>query len=154
MGRKSIPIEPYIDKLEQAMLLGARYDLAAMYAGISDQTFRRWRQQAEHAKEGTPLARLRDRLTQAEGRAAIGWLAKIEKAASEGNWQAAAWKLERRYPEDWGRHDRVDLQITMQKVIAKVAADMGLSTEALLVEAEALLAEVTVHGRDPSLITE
>ena len=27
----------------------------------------------------------------------------IEMAASEGNWQAAAWKLERRYPETFGR---------------------------------------------------
>ncbi len=30
-------------------------------------------------------------------------LAKIQKAAADGNWQAAAWWLERRYPADWGR---------------------------------------------------
>jgi hypothetical protein len=46
---------------------------------------------------------LRSRLAEAEGRAAIGWLALIEQAAREGNWQAAAWKLERRYPETYGR---------------------------------------------------
>jgi len=103
MGRKSLPIEPYIEKLEQAILIGATYELAAKYAGISIATFDKWRKQAETAKEGTPLADLRDRLTQAEGRAAIGWLAKIERAASEGNWQAASWKLERRYPDQYGR---------------------------------------------------
>jgi hypothetical protein len=102
-GRKPIPIEPYIDKLEQAILIGATYELAAMYAGISQRTFARWRAQAETAKEGTPLAALRNRLIEAEGRAAIGWLAKIERAANEGNWQAASWKLERRYPEQFGR---------------------------------------------------
>jgi len=108
MGRKAIPIEPYIERLEQAILIGATYELAAKYAGISIDTFQRWRERALTAKEGTPLAQLRDRLRQAEGRAAIGWLAKIEKAATEGNWQAASWKLERRYPEMYGR--------TMQKL--------------------------------------
>jgi hypothetical protein len=103
MGRKPIPIEPYIDKLEQAILIGATYELAAMYAGISDSTFQLWRKQAETAREGTPLAELRDRLRQAEGRAAIGWLAKIEKVANEGDWKACAWKLERRWPETYGR---------------------------------------------------
>jgi hypothetical protein len=33
----------------------------------------------------------------------VGWLAKIEAAANEGAWQAAAWKLERRYPHEYGR---------------------------------------------------
>lgn len=108
MGRKRIPIEPYIDKLEQAILIGATYELAAKYAGISWYTFQKWRDAAVTAKAGTPLAELRDRLEQAEGRAAIGWLAKIEKAANDGNWQAASWKLERRYPEQFGR--------TMQKL--------------------------------------
>jgi hypothetical protein len=89
--------------LEQAILLGATYEIAALYAGISYKTFARWRQRAVTAAEGTPLAQLRDRLLQAEGRAAIGWLAKIEKAASEGNWQAAAWKLQKRYPEAYDR---------------------------------------------------
>jgi transposase len=103
MGRKAIPVEPYIDKLEQAILLGATYELAAKYAGISWYTFQKWRDQAVTAKEGTPLAHLRDRLEQAEGRAAIGWLAKIEKAANEGNWTAAAWKLQKRYPEAYDR---------------------------------------------------
>jgi transposase len=103
MARKPIPIEPYIEKLEQAILIGATYELAAKFAGISHDTFDRWRKAAVTAKPGTPLAELRDRLEQAEGRAAIGWLAKIEKAANEGNWQAASWKLERRYPEQFGR---------------------------------------------------
>lgn len=103
MARKALPIEPYIDKLEQAILIGATYELAAMYAGISEKTFKHWRDKAETAPEGSPLGQLRERLRAAEGRAAIGWLAKIEKAANEGNWQAASWKLERRYPETYGR---------------------------------------------------
>jgi hypothetical protein len=103
MARAPIPLEPYIDKLCQALRVGATYELAAKFAGISYATFLRWRQRAETAKDGTALALLRDRMALVEGEAAIGWLAKIELAASEGNWQAAAWKLERRYPEQYSR---------------------------------------------------
>ncbi len=38
-------------------------------------------------------------------------MALIGKAAGEGNWQAAAWRLERRFPERWGRKDRVDATV-------------------------------------------
>jgi hypothetical protein len=107
-GRPPLDVSRYIDKLVNALLVGATYELAALYAGISYDTFQRWRKKAATAKPGTPLAELRDRMAEAEGRAAIGWLAKIEQAASEGNWNAAAWKLERRYPETYGR--------TMQKL--------------------------------------
>lgn len=37
-----------------------------------------------------------DRIKEAEGEATARWLAAIEKAAADGAWQAAAWKLERR----------------------------------------------------------
>jgi hypothetical protein len=100
---KALEVGPYIEKLVNAILLGATYELAALYAGISRDTFDRWRKKMPHAKPGSDLALLRDRLNEAEGRAAIGWLAKIESVASQGNWQAAAWKLERRYPETYGR---------------------------------------------------
>jgi transposase len=103
MPRKPLPIEPYIEKLEQAILIGATYELAAKYAGISDKTFHTWRKKSETAPDDSPLGQLRERLRQAEGKAAIGWLAKIEKAANEGNWTAAAWKLQKRYPEVYDR---------------------------------------------------
>jgi hypothetical protein len=103
MGRRPIPIEPYIDKLVQAVSVGATYEIAALFAGISYKTFERWRLAAENAPENSPLGLLHTRIREAEGRAAVGWLAKIEVAASEGDWRAAAFKLERRYPEQYGR---------------------------------------------------
>jgi transposase-like protein len=90
-----------VDKLVQAVLVGATYELAAKYAGISKDTFDRWRKQAEHAKPGTPLAELRTRLRQAEGRAAVGWLALVNQAA-QVDWKAASWLLAHRYPELYG----------------------------------------------------
>jgi transposase len=102
MARPRIPIEPYIEKLCQAILVGATYKLAALYAGISEDTFARWRQRMRTARAGTPLARLRERLREAEAQAALHWLAQIQAAAAE-DWHAAAFMLERRYPESYGR---------------------------------------------------
>jgi hypothetical protein len=141
MARKFIPIAPYIAKLEQAIGIGATYDLAALYAGISPRTFARWRSQAAQAKDGTPLAELRDRLAQAEGRAAIGWLAVIERAASSGDWRAAAYKLQARYPDQYGPKVQATLAVNIQAMAARVAEETGLDAQAIVAEAQALLHE-------------
>lgn len=81
-------------KILEAISIGATYELAAKYAGISRDTLTRWRQR---------YAAFATQLEEAEGRAAVGWLAKIEREASNGDWRAASWKLERRYPQDYGK---------------------------------------------------
>jgi hypothetical protein len=86
--------------LEHAIRLGAPYSQACGYAGIAFQTFNEWR------KENAAFS---DRIQKAEGEAVAGWLEKIEAAATEGAWQAAAWKLERRYPADFGRRDGLEV---------------------------------------------
>lgn len=83
-----------VQRITQAITLGATYELACAYGGISYDTFNDWMREKVQFLQS---------VKEAEGKAAIGWLAKIEKAASDGSWQAAAWKLERRYPNEYGR---------------------------------------------------
>lgn len=94
MGRRSKYTPETVKKITDAIKLGSTYELAAGYAGITYETFNEWRKRKSEFSDAIKLA---------EGTAAVGWLAKIEKAASDGNWTAAAWKLERRYPEQYGR---------------------------------------------------
>jgi hypothetical protein len=82
-----------VKAITQAIELGATYELAAAYGGISYETFRTWNE----TKPAFSAA-----IKEAEGKAAVKWLAKIEAAAAD-HWQAAAWKLERRYPNDYGK---------------------------------------------------
>jgi hypothetical protein len=140
MSRKAIPIEPYLPKLEQALILGATYALAAAHAGISVRTFARWRSQAKQAQPGTALARLRDRLHLAEARAAINWLTQIEQAATNGDWRAAAYKLEHRYPDQYGSRVKAQLRLDIERIAQEVAADIGINPALILKEAQALLA--------------
>lgn len=93
-GRKTKYTAEAVKKITDAIRVGATYELAASYAGISEDTFARWRER---------YADFADKLREAEGEGAIGWLAKIEKSANDGDWRAAAWKLERRYPDSYGR---------------------------------------------------
>ena len=93
-GRRTKRTPETAKKFCDAIRLGATYDMAARYAGMSDTTFERWRDSDPDFAE-----QVRD----AEGAAVVGWLAKIEKAANDGEWTAAAWKLERRYPHEYGR---------------------------------------------------
>ena len=93
-GRRSKYTPETVDKITQAIRLGATYKLACDYAGISEETFNQWRNNKPEFS---------DAIKEAEGKGAVLWLGKIEQAASDGNWQAAAWKLERRYPAMYGR---------------------------------------------------
>jgi transposase len=88
-----------IERFLEAVRAGATFRLACQYAGIDHETYTRWRER---------YVDFADAVKEAEGGAVVGWLDKIDKAASDGSWQAAAWKLERRYPDDFGRRDRID----------------------------------------------
>lgn len=94
MARKTKLTPEVQARIVDAIGQGATYELAAQYGGIHYDTFRVWMNEKPAFSEA---------VKEAEGKAVVKWLAKIEKAASEGAWQAASWKLERRYPHSYGR---------------------------------------------------
>lgn len=123
MPRRGIPHKrtPEVDdRIRQALELGAPHCHAAAYGGISYDTFKRWIDRYED---------FADLVKKAESRAVVGWLAKIERAANDGNWTAAAWKLERRYPQEFGRQI-IEHQIKrVREVAEQVARDENLPVE-------------------------
>lgn len=84
-----------VEAIVSALKAGATYEHAAAAGGISYQTFNEWRKDLPEFSEAIKAA---------EGDAARLLLGKIQAAASEGAWQAAAWILERRWPEQYGRN--------------------------------------------------
>ena len=74
-----------------------------MACGISDDTFANWRRKdADFAK----------RVEVASGKTELRLLKKIDKNADE-NFSAAAWLLERRFPENFSRPE-IQLGVAMQ----------------------------------------
>lgn len=94
MARPTKYTPDVVDRIVKAVELGATYEHAANYGGIHYDTFNTWREKKPEFSEAIKAA---------EGKAVIGWLTKIEAAATDGTWQAAAWKAERRYPHDYGK---------------------------------------------------
>lgn len=108
---------------------GNYLDTACQAAGITYSTYREWikRGQREYDRlEMSPRAKVKESekdyldffeaVQKAEATAEARNLTIINKAA-EKNWQAAAWFLERKAPDRWGRKDRFKGSITHEGTI-------------------------------------
>src|SRR5688572_20769397 len=85
-------------KILDAIRVGAPLTHACRFAGVHFDTFNEWRKQYSEFSDAVKVA---------EGESVKNCLDVIENAAAKGNWAAAAWKLERRYPHEFGRRDRM-----------------------------------------------
>ena len=96
-GRKSKINDEVVERFIRAIKLGCPIKDACGCAGIGETTYYKWMQWADSDRRDAKKYReFREQVKAAEGEATAAWLAIIEKAAREGSWQAAAWKLERR----------------------------------------------------------
>ncbi len=78
--------------------------VAAEVAGIDVSTFTRWMDRGRKPGDAqAPFRAFRAAVLVANAKCQDVQLARINRAASRGTWQAAAWILERRFPEQWGR---------------------------------------------------
>jgi len=112
MGRKTRLTEDLIDDICIWVAANNRPVVAAAKAGVPERTFYEWKKKGAEQEEGI-YREFVDRLDRslAEGEAtAVG----IIKIAAGGNsdlkikpqWQAAAWLLERRMPNEYGQRPR------------------------------------------------
>jgi hypothetical protein len=98
MGKRGRP--PVLTDEKRAQIvallkLGCSQNMAAEYVGCSSSTI-------QNTAERDP--EFAEKLRRARGSAEIGWLESIRKAAKkEQYWRAAAWALERAFPERYAR---------------------------------------------------
>ena len=96
------------DKIVQAIRMGNYVETAVAYAGIHKDTFYNWLQRGKD-EPGSIYADFSDAVEKAKADSEVRDVALIEKAATDGSWQAAAWKLERKFPQKWGRVTRTEI---------------------------------------------
>jgi hypothetical protein len=85
-----------------ALRRGAYVETAAAMAGVSKVTLYGWLKLGAREDEG-PHVEFLNAVEKAQAEAEMRDLERVESAAENGTWQAAAWRLERRSPERWGR---------------------------------------------------
>ncbi|MCS1351159.1 hypothetical protein [Mechercharimyces sp. CAU 1602] len=87
-------------KILDAIRLGNYLETAAAYAGISKSTLYDWLRRGEREKSGR-YKEFSDAVEKHLAEVEVRDLAVITRAAQE-NWRAAAWRLERKFPDRWG----------------------------------------------------
>lgn len=115
MGRPTKLNYEVQEKIIQAIKAGNYMETAAAYAGINKSTLYDWLKRGEREKQRmgkNPRYRIRksekpyvefsDAVEKALAEAEMRDVLLIGKAAEE-QWQAAAWRLERKFPDRWGR---------------------------------------------------
>jgi hypothetical protein len=142
MARPSKYTPEAVERILGALERGATYEAAAAHAGITYETFNAWRKGFSEFSEA---------VKKAEAKAELHWLEQIETAAAGGAWQAAAWRLERRYPARWGRRERVervDMTTTVRREAERLAAEVGCTADELIAEAERIAARIARDDGD------
>jgi DNA-binding XRE family transcriptional regulator len=126
-------------ELEAAVLAGIEAGLtqtdAAQAAGIHRITLYRWKTEDED---------FADRLAMAESTAKQTLTAVIVAAAQARlpqSWNAAAWLLERRWPDQYGPKARMEISVDVRQEAERLAAEHGLSVDDVLAEADTIVRE-------------
>ncbi|MDM7920622.1 MAG: hypothetical protein QUS12_15895, partial [Methanosarcina sp.] len=86
---------------------------AAVAAGIDEKTFYNWMRKGEELKSGIYF-QFFQYIKECQAKAVELHLKLITKAANEGSWQASAWILERRHPEEFGRRENVNVKAEVE----------------------------------------
>ena len=108
MGRPTKLTPEVQERIVQALRAGNYQETAAAYAGIGESTFYEWMERGRD-EPGSVYSEFVEAVTKAKADAEVRDVALIDKAATDGSWQAAAWKLERKFPHRWGRVNRTEI---------------------------------------------
>ena len=130
-GRPTKLTPEIVSRILDSLRAGIGRDTAIAAAGIARSSFYAWYARGRNARRGA-FSDFSDAVKKAEADAAIRNITIIQKAALGGelilrtmvtkpdgttitvekktppNWQPAAWWLERKYPQQWGRTARIE----------------------------------------------
>ncbi len=144
-GRKT-KLNPEVQKeIVKRIRAGNYIRVACQAVGISHTTYFDWLKKGEEDK--SPYAEFLDAVKKAESEAHVEYVAIVASHAPK-QWQAAAWWLERRFPELWGRRDRLDIkgEIIAEKKVDKIEEKFSHMTPKELNKYASNLSEKMLYG--------
>lgn len=100
------------DRICLAIRAGNYSKIAAEMNGIGETTFYRWLDIGSKPNASRIYREFRESIKRAEAEAEVTNVARIRQAADNGTWQAAAWYLERKHGDRWGRNDKIRQEIS------------------------------------------
>lgn len=120
------------DKVVAALRIGAPLNVAAAYAGVVESTFKLW---MRNGRSGVAPVYVRfiEAIDLAVADGKMRDLARIDKGA-DVDWKAAAWKLERRFPGEFGQTLRNETNLNVQQRPMIDASKLSLEEQQQLLE--------------------
>ena len=114
-----VPTDDFIEDVSALIKQGNYLGTAVRACGIGLSTFNGWMKAVseealskihteEDFKKLAPHMKLAEAVVVAAAQAEVDRVDIIDKAAQLGQWTSAAWWLERRFPERWGKRGFVD----------------------------------------------
>jgi hypothetical protein len=97
----------------EAIRAGSTRKAAALHAGVDQHTLDRWIAGFVHFAEA---------IARAEADAQLRMEAIVMQAAPT-DWHAASWWLERRRPDDYSQHQKVDLEVYVRRRARELGLD-------------------------------
>jgi len=108
MSRKSKLTEELIPIIKSEISEGNYVSVVCQAHGINRTSFYDWKNRGEKGKSGI-YRDFYEAIEEATAKAEQKYVGVIKDAANSGVWTAAAWWLERRYPDRWGKREKVDV---------------------------------------------
>lgn len=144
-GHRNVRNEQRAQVIINALRAGNTREAAAVYSGISHDTFARWKRDDAKFRRACDEAEAscEVRMATIVADAAFGRPAQYDdagrviRAEVKADADKALQWLERRRPHAWGRRITMDVRATIERY----AAAQGLDPEELIAEAERLVAE-------------
>lgn len=90
---------------------GASNQDVISWLGVAESTFYAWVREPKNEAQ----AKLAQGLKKAETERKLWHLQRIHEAAKNGDWKASAWYLERRYPSEYARTQRITGEVVTTK---------------------------------------
>lgn len=143
-GRKSKLNDETKDIILKHIADGMPVKLSCMAAGVSENTFYQWKRKGSREPNGY-YGKFFKEVQTAEGQAISVKMMQVH-AASQRSWQAAAWWLERRYPEYFGRREFLQTELT-----GKDGGSININSEQKIYDAsdlkEVINLEEAINGK-------
>lgn len=107
-GRKTKLTPERQTKILNAIRAGAYMETAAAAAGVNKETLYAWLKRGNVEPESI-FGAFVEAVHEAQASAELRDVLTLSKAAADGDWRAAAWRLERKFPKRWGLTTKTEL---------------------------------------------
>lgn len=119
MSKKCKITPEMIENLRECIKIGMSYSATSAALNISEDTFYSYMRKG---KEGlSPYAAFYGAVREAEAELMKDCLTRLRKVADTGNMESIKFILERRFPNEWGKKDNININSRSENVNVNVA---------------------------------